>query len=210
MLTTPRHGQGEPSGHRGGVRRAGAREPAPHPAHPRPARRRAAVGVPRHPLPAQLADHHPAPERPREGGAHRGSPRGPLELLPPPARARQRGAAVLARTPRTGRPREDLGADRTAIDRRAARPPHHTKRKRTMTATGTDQTDVPKIFRVTVEVSNLDDAAAFYARLLASEGKRHPGARHYFDCGGVILAVIDPTQGGLAPTPGPKSIYFAV
>ena len=70
--------------------------------------------------------------------------------------------------------------------------------------------DVPKIFRVTVEVANLDQAAAFYAKLLGTEGKRHPGARHYFDCGGVILAVLDPTQGGLTPTPGPKSLYFAV
>jgi catechol 2,3-dioxygenase-like lactoylglutathione lyase family enzyme len=77
-----------------------------------------------------------------------------------------------------------------------------------MTPTSTN--DVPKIFRITLEVANLDQAAAFYAKLLASEGKRHPGARHYFDCGGVILAVIDPTQGGLAPTPGPKSLYFAV
>ena len=78
-----------------------------------------------------------------------------------------------------------------------------------MTATPSTN-DTPKIFRITIEVSNLDEAAAFYARLLAIEGKRHPGARHYFDCGGVILSVIDPTQGGLAPTPGPKSIYFAV
>jgi len=70
--------------------------------------------------------------------------------------------------------------------------------------------NVPKIFRVTLEVSNLDEASAFYAKLLGSEGKRHPGARHYFDCGGVILAVLDPTQGGLTPTPGPKSLYFAV
>jgi catechol 2,3-dioxygenase-like lactoylglutathione lyase family enzyme len=76
--------------------------------------------------------------------------------------------------------------------------------------TPTSKNDVPKIFRVTLEVSNLDQAAGFYAKLLASEGKRHPGARHYFDCGGVILSVIDPTQGGLAPTPGPKSLYFAV
>ena len=76
--------------------------------------------------------------------------------------------------------------------------------------TPTSKSDVPKIFRVTLEVSNLDEAAAFYAKLLASEGKRHPGARHYFDCGGVILSVLDPTQGGLAPTPGPKSLYFAV
>jgi len=70
--------------------------------------------------------------------------------------------------------------------------------------------DVPKIFRVTVEVSDLDRAAAFYKDLLGIEGKRHPGARHYFDCGGVILAVLDPTQGGMTPTPGPKSLYFAV
>src|SRR5678815_3595106 len=72
------------------------------------------------------------------------------------------------------------------------------------------RSDVPKIFRVTLEVSELDRAAAFYATLLGTEGKRHPGARHYFDCGGVILAVLDPTQGGLTPTPGPKSLYFAV
>jgi predicted enzyme related to lactoylglutathione lyase len=71
-------------------------------------------------------------------------------------------------------------------------------------------TDVPKLFRVTVEVGNLDEAAAFYAALFATDGKRHPGARHYFDCGGVIVAVLDPTQGGLNPTAGPKSLYFAV
>jgi catechol 2,3-dioxygenase-like lactoylglutathione lyase family enzyme len=70
--------------------------------------------------------------------------------------------------------------------------------------------DTPKLFRITVEVNGLDQAAAFYGKLLGVEGKRHPGARHYFDCGGVILAVIDVTQGGLTPTPGPKSIYFAV
>jgi len=70
--------------------------------------------------------------------------------------------------------------------------------------------NVPKLFRITVEVSKLDEAAAFYAKLLGTEGKRHPGARHYFDCGGVILAVIDVTQGGMTPTPGPKSLYFAV
>jgi catechol 2,3-dioxygenase-like lactoylglutathione lyase family enzyme len=71
-------------------------------------------------------------------------------------------------------------------------------------------TDVPKLFRVTVEVANLDEAAAFYAELFGVPGRRHPGARHYFDCGGVIVAVLDPTQGGLTPTPGPKSMYFAV
>jgi uncharacterized glyoxalase superfamily protein PhnB len=76
-----------------------------------------------------------------------------------------------------------------------------------MTAT---TSDTPKLFRVTVEVGNLDEAAAFYQKLFHADGKRHPGARHYFDCGGVIVAVLDPTQGGLTPTVGPKSLYFAV
>jgi len=71
-------------------------------------------------------------------------------------------------------------------------------------------TDVPILFRVTVEVGNLEQGVTFYAKLLGIEGQRHPGARHYFDCGGVILAVLDPTQGGLSPTPGPKSLYFSV
>jgi len=71
-------------------------------------------------------------------------------------------------------------------------------------------TDTPKLFRVTIEVANLDEAATFYAALFNTAGKRHPGARHYFDCGGVILAVLDVSQGGMTPTPGPKSLYFAV
>jgi len=68
----------------------------------------------------------------------------------------------------------------------------------------------PRIFRTTLEVSNVDEASAFYAELLGAPGKRHPGSRHYFDCGGVILAILDPTQGGLRPTPNAKSLYFAV
>jgi predicted enzyme related to lactoylglutathione lyase len=70
--------------------------------------------------------------------------------------------------------------------------------------------EAPKIFRITLEVANLEEGAAFYAKLLDTPGKRHPGARHYFNCGGVILAVLDASAGGLAPTPGPKSLYFAV
>ena len=68
---------------------------------------------------------------------------------------------------------------------------------------------VPKIFRVTLEVGNLEEVAKLYSALLGDAGKRHPGARHYFDCGGVVLAVLDPTAGGMRPTPGPKSLYFA-
>ena len=71
-------------------------------------------------------------------------------------------------------------------------------------------TDSPKLFRVTLEVADLERATQLYAALFGLEGQRYPGARHYFDCGGVILAVLDVSQGGMDPTPGPKSLYFAV
>ena len=71
-------------------------------------------------------------------------------------------------------------------------------------------TTAPKLFRVTIEVADLDKAAVLYGELLGIEGQRHPGARHYFDCGGVILAVLDVSPGGMPPTPGPKSLYLAV
>ncbi|MFT3693722.1 MAG: VOC family protein [Kofleriaceae bacterium] len=67
-----------------------------------------------------------------------------------------------------------------------------------------------KLFRVTLEVSDLDRAADLYTKLFGDPGKRHPGARHYFDVGGVIIAVLDVSRGGVPPTPGPKSLYFAV
>ena len=66
------------------------------------------------------------------------------------------------------------------------------------------------MFRVILPVADIEAAATFYARLLGMPGSRVSSGRHYFDCGGVILAVIDVTQGGLTPTPGPKSLYFAV
>ena len=79
-----------------------------------------------------------------------------------------------------------------------------------MTTSTTQASSSPKIFRITIEVSNLDEAADFYTELLGEPGKRHPGARHYFNCGGVILAVLDVSAGGAKPTPGGKSLYFAV
>jgi len=68
----------------------------------------------------------------------------------------------------------------------------------------------PKLFRVTLEVGSLEQATRLYTELLGISGKRHPGARHYYDCGGVILAVLDVSRGATPPTPGPKSLYFAV
>ena len=63
---------------------------------------------------------------------------------------------------------------------------------------------IPKLFRVTVEVGDLDRAAELYRDLFGDDGERHRGARHYFDCDGTIVALIDVSQGGLSPTRDPS------
>lgn len=68
----------------------------------------------------------------------------------------------------------------------------------------------PRLFRIIIEVADLDAATELYCELLGIAGERQPGARHYFDCGGVILALVVVSQGGLSPAPGPKSVFFAV
>ena len=68
-----------------------------------------------------------------------------------------------------------------------------------------------KLFRVILQVADLDRAAEFYAKLLNDPGRRIPRAsRHYIDCGPVILALVDPTLGGETAKPLPDYIYFAV
>jgi predicted enzyme related to lactoylglutathione lyase len=72
-------------------------------------------------------------------------------------------------------------------------------------------TDDMKLFRVVLQVANLDQAAEFYATLLNDKGRRIPRAtRHYFDCGQVILALLDPSPGGEQAKPIPDYIYFSV
>lgn len=70
----------------------------------------------------------------------------------------------------------------------------------------------PKLFRVALQVADLDQASAFYATLLDDPGIRIPrGSRHYFDCGPVILALVDVAKGAAeSPQPTPDYIYFAV
>jgi len=71
-------------------------------------------------------------------------------------------------------------------------------------------TDVPKLYRVVLQVSDLDRAAEFFAKLLGAKGRRIHGARHYFDCGPVILAILDPAGGGEKARPNPDHVYFSV
>lgn len=70
----------------------------------------------------------------------------------------------------------------------------------------------PRIFRVVVPVADVEHAARFYGALLGSPGRRIGEGRHYFDCGGVILACVDALREKDVThlTPNPDHIYFSV
>lgn len=77
-----------------------------------------------------------------------------------------------------------------------------------MTATGgVNGADVPSLFRIGVEVGDLDQAISFYDRLFGAEGRRQAGARAYYRCGPVTLSVMAP---GTAPRTAAKALYFLV
>ena len=69
----------------------------------------------------------------------------------------------------------------------------------------------PKLFRVIVPVADIDRAAEFYGLVLGTPGERVWESRHYFDCGGTILACFDPRREGRDhdATPNPEHVYFA-
>ena len=69
-----------------------------------------------------------------------------------------------------------------------------------------------KIYRVILPVPDIERAAGFYGELLGQSGQRVSSGRHYFDCGGVILACFDPRSDGddFDAKPNPDHIYFAV
>src|ERR1700724_4329609 len=51
--------------------------------------------------------------------------------------------------------------------------------------------DVPSLFRLNVEVGDLDQAEAFYGKLFGLEGRKQAGSRCFFTCGPVMLQVVD-------------------
>ena len=69
----------------------------------------------------------------------------------------------------------------------------------------------PTLYRIILQVDNLDRAEEFYGKLLGDRGRRIPrGSRHYIDCGPVILALVDVSVENIQPKPLPDYIYFAV
>lgn len=69
--------------------------------------------------------------------------------------------------------------------------------------------DVPSLFRINVEVGDLDRAAEFYGKLLGQAGRKQAGARCYFTCGAVTLQVVD-VSSQAKPHPAAKALYFLV
>lgn len=54
----------------------------------------------------------------------------------------------------------------------------------------------PRLYRIILPVPDIEAASAFYASVLGIAGQRISPGRHYFDCGGTILACYDPVADG--------------
>ena len=50
------------------------------------------------------------------------------------------------------------------------------------------------LYRVIQPVTDIEEAARFYSAVLGDEGERVSSGRHYFRCGGVVLACYDPVK----------------
>ena len=69
--------------------------------------------------------------------------------------------------------------------------------------------DVPSLFRLNVEVGNLDEAEKLYGKLFGIVGRKQAGSRCYFTCGPVTLQVVD-VSSVRTPHPAAKALYFVV
>ena len=69
-----------------------------------------------------------------------------------------------------------------------------------------------RVFRVLVPVRDIEEAAAFYATVLGTRGERVSAGRHYYQCGSVVFACVDPGMEGddYEATPNVEPVYFAV
>jgi predicted enzyme related to lactoylglutathione lyase len=68
----------------------------------------------------------------------------------------------------------------------------------------------PRLFRILLEVSDIERGSSFYAELLGEAGRRVHAGRHYFDVGGVILGLVDVSPSKRAPRAAAQHVYLAV
>ena len=66
--------------------------------------------------------------------------------------------------------------------------------------------DPPRMFRLNLEVGDIDAAAAFYGALFDCAPRPQPGSRFYLGAGPVTLQVVAAPD----PQPAAKALYFAV
>ena len=71
------------------------------------------------------------------------------------------------------------------------------------------------LYRVIHPVNDIDTAVMFFSTALEAEGERVSPGRHYFECGGTILACYDAAADGDDPGDGWRHhknqfLYFAV
>ena len=74
---------------------------------------------------------------------------------------------------------------------------------------------MPRLYRIILPVSDVEQAAAVYSQLLDQPGERVSPGRHYFNCDGTILACYDPAADGDESTIRPQYhpeqyVYIAV
>jgi catechol 2,3-dioxygenase-like lactoylglutathione lyase family enzyme len=119
--------------------------------------------------------------------------RKPSKKTPARAKATKRAADAGAATRRASKKSAAKKRAPKSAPKRVARP----------------KSDVPALFRINIEVGNLDDAARFYGELLGIPGRRQAGSRVYFDAGSVTLQVVDVATMGV-PHPAAKALYFLV
>jgi catechol 2,3-dioxygenase-like lactoylglutathione lyase family enzyme len=68
----------------------------------------------------------------------------------------------------------------------------------------------PRIFRLLLPARNLEEARQFYESLLATRARTVAGGRVYFDCGPVILGILDySSRKGSDLSIPTEAVYFA-
>lgn len=78
-------------------------------------------------------------------------------------------------------------------------------------STNTLKTAIPRLFRVVIHVSNLEEAENFYSTLLAIKGKSVSPGRLYFQTENITLALYDAVkEAHFHKGPIPEHLYFAV
>ena len=112
-----------------------------------------------------------------------------------------------------------MAAKKKSVSKKSAQKPAAKKATKKSPATTTAKktvkkaknVDAPQLFRINIEVADLDKAADFYGALFGAEGRKQAGSRVYFTAGSVTLQIVDvSTHGGMKPHPAAKALYFLV